>query len=194
MSFLVALFRLPTQCPFSTDCSGLALGFVCTPDCSFCLYPEPCVCASCSVMSDSLQPHGLQPARLLCPWNSPGKNIGVDSHSLLQGIFQTQRLNLSLPQCRQILHHLNHQGNPSRTIIYDLIKQLLSRCAFLKKIIIFLQNKPTHISPHSPIPFRIVKAMLFLLWVEQMSQQTLMLQEGGPLAGPETGLLSNTRK
>ena len=27
----------------------------------------------CSVMSDSLQPHGLQPARLLCPWNFPGK-------------------------------------------------------------------------------------------------------------------------
>ena len=25
----------------------------------------------------TLRPHGLQPARLLCPWNSPGKNIGV---------------------------------------------------------------------------------------------------------------------
>ena len=37
-------------------------------------------------MSDSLQP----PARLLCPWNSPGKNTGVGSHSLLLGIFQTQ--------------------------------------------------------------------------------------------------------
>ena len=30
-----------------------------------------------SVMSDSLQPHGLLLARLLCPWTSPGKNIGV---------------------------------------------------------------------------------------------------------------------
>ena len=36
-------------------------------------------------MSDSLQTHGLQPARLLCPWNSPGKNIGVGCYSLLQG-------------------------------------------------------------------------------------------------------------
>ena len=36
-----------------------------------------------SVMSDSLQPHGLQPTRLPCPWNSPGKNAGVGSHSLL---------------------------------------------------------------------------------------------------------------
>ena len=53
-------------------------------------------CASCSVMSDSLQPLGLQPTRLLCPWNSPGKNTGVDCHTLLQGIFPTQELNLRL--------------------------------------------------------------------------------------------------
>ena len=34
-----------------------------------------CVCLiSCSVMSDSLQPHGLQPTRLLCLWNFPVKN------------------------------------------------------------------------------------------------------------------------
>ena len=38
-------------------------------------------------MSDSLGPDGLQAARLLCPWNSPGKDIGVGSHSFLQGIF-----------------------------------------------------------------------------------------------------------
>ena len=49
-----------------------------------------CVCLSCSVMSDSLQSHELQPARLLCPWNSPDKNTKVGSHSLLQGIFPTQ--------------------------------------------------------------------------------------------------------
>ena len=31
-------------------------------------------------MSNSLRPHGLQPARLLCPWDSPGKNTGVGCH------------------------------------------------------------------------------------------------------------------
>ena len=36
-------------------------------------------------MSDSSQPYGLQPARLLCPWDSPGKNIRVGCHALLQG-------------------------------------------------------------------------------------------------------------
>ena len=41
-----------------------------------------------SVMSDLLWPRGLQPARLLCPWESPGKHTGVGSHALLQGIFQ----------------------------------------------------------------------------------------------------------
>ena len=28
-------------------------------------------------MSDSQQPHGLQPTRLLCPWDFPGKSTGV---------------------------------------------------------------------------------------------------------------------
>ena len=43
-----------------------------------------------SVMVDSLWPHGLWPARLLCPRNSPCKDTGVGSHSVLQGIFPTQ--------------------------------------------------------------------------------------------------------
>ena len=46
-------------------------------------------------MSDSLQPPELYPARLLCPWNSPGKNTALGSHSLLQGIFPTQGLTRS---------------------------------------------------------------------------------------------------
>ena len=44
---------------------------------------------NCSVMSNSLQPHGLRPPRLLCPWDSPGKNTGVGCRALLQGIFPT---------------------------------------------------------------------------------------------------------
>ena len=38
------------------------------------------------VVSDSLKPHGLQLARLLCPWDSPGKNTAVGGHALLQGL------------------------------------------------------------------------------------------------------------
>ena len=49
------------------------------------------------------------PARLLYPCNSPGKNTGVGCQFLLQGIFPTQDSNWSLPQCRQILYHLSHR-------------------------------------------------------------------------------------
>ena len=54
--------------------------------------------------------------QLLCPWNSPGKNIGVGCPALLQGIFLTQGLNPGLLHCRQILYHLSHQGSPIYSI------------------------------------------------------------------------------
>ena len=41
-------------------------------------------CQVASVVSDSVRPHGLQPTRLLRPWDSPGKNTGVGCHFLLQ--------------------------------------------------------------------------------------------------------------
>jgi len=52
------------------------------------------------------------PPRLLCPWNSPGKNTGVGFHSFLWGIFLTQGSNPSLPHCRQILYHLSYREEP----------------------------------------------------------------------------------
>ena len=58
-----------------------------------------------------LRPHGLQPTRLLWPWNSPGKNTWVGCHFLLQGIFPTQESSPSLLHCRQILHHVSHKRN-----------------------------------------------------------------------------------
>ena len=41
-------------------------------------------CSVASVMSDFTRPHRWQPTRLLCPWDSPGKNTGVGCHFLLQ--------------------------------------------------------------------------------------------------------------
>ena len=60
-----------------------------------------------SVVPDSLWVHGLQPAGLLCPWDSPGKNTGVGGHFILQGIFLAQGSNLALSLGRQILYHLS---------------------------------------------------------------------------------------
>ena len=48
---------------------------------------------ACSDVPDSLQLHGLQPYKLLCPWNFPGKNTRVGCHFLLEGIFLTQGSN-----------------------------------------------------------------------------------------------------
>ena len=68
------------------------------------------------VVSDSLRPHGLQPIRLLCPWDSLGKNTGEDCCFLIQGTLLTQGLNLGLPHCRQILYCLSH----GMDVVYNL--------------------------------------------------------------------------
>ena len=80
------------------------------------------VSESCSVISNSLWPHGLYKEMdtterlnwtgLYNPWTSPGQNTGLDGLSLLQGIFPTQGLNTGLPHCRWILYPLSHKGNP----------------------------------------------------------------------------------
>ena len=65
------------------------------------MLPSVCACVlSYSLVSDSLRPCGFWPARLLCPWNSPGKNTGLGSHSR---IFPTQGSN------RCLLHLLHGQ-------------------------------------------------------------------------------------
>ena len=62
--------------------------------------PTLCDPMDCSLPGSSM--HG----------DSPGKNTGVSCHALLWGIFSTQGLNPGLPQCRQILSCLSHQGSP----------------------------------------------------------------------------------
>ena len=68
---------------------------------------ESRVSGSCSVVSDSLRPHGPY-----SPWSSLGQNTGVGSLSLLQGIFPTKGLNRGLLHCRLILYQLSYQGSP----------------------------------------------------------------------------------
>ena len=72
-------------------------------------------------------------------WNSPGKNTGVGSHFLLQGIFPTQGSNPGLLHCKQILYHLSHQGSPPSNLeglipprsSMNLIMHITSPNAFL---------------------------------------------------------------
>ena len=60
----------------------------CDKWCGSCMHAKSCL---------TLGPHGLLPARILCPWDFPGKNTGEGYHALLQGIFPTQGLNPPSP-------------------------------------------------------------------------------------------------
>ena len=68
-----------------------------------------CVCMLVPQSRPTLTPQGLKPARVLCPWVSPGNNTGVGCHALLQGSFPTQGSNPGLLYCKQIIYRLNYQ-------------------------------------------------------------------------------------
>ena len=74
-----------------------------TPQVGFCWVRR------CSVASNSLPQIGLQPVRLLCPWDFSGKNTGVGCQFLLQAIFLIQGSNPGLLLCRWILYYLSKQ-------------------------------------------------------------------------------------
>ena len=66
--------------------------------------PKVKVAQSCPTLCDPMDSYS--------PWNSPGQNTGVGSHSLLQGILPTQGSNPGLPHCRRILYQLSHKEGP----------------------------------------------------------------------------------
>ena len=77
---------------------------------------------------------------LLCPWDFPGKNIGVGCHFLLQRIFPTQRPNPNLLHWQADSLPLSHQGSPSHNL---LIKHAIIYLFFPKDI-----NKSIHTLEH----------------------------------------------
>ena len=80
---------------------------------------------SCPVLCLTLfDPAVCGPSGASVRGDSPGKNTGVDSCALLQGVFPTQWSNPGLPHCRQILYHLSHQGSPR---ILELVSYPFSR-------------------------------------------------------------------
>ena len=101
------------------------------------------LCCCCSVAKYSLtllQPHDLQPARLLCPLHFPGKNTGVGCHFLLKGIFLTQKSNPHLLHWQADSLLLSHQRNPPLKVQFT--KQ--DCCLFFITIILY---------PCYPTPF-----------------------------------------
>ena len=89
-----------------------------------------CTCAPvlhCSIMSDSSWPNGLLPTSLLCPWDSPGKNTGVDCHALLQEIFPTQGSNPRSPALQQDFLPSELLGKP-HSILYCTAHKSTTTC------------------------------------------------------------------
>ena len=108
-----------------------------------------------SVLSDSVGPCGLQPTKLFCLWDSPGKNTGVGSHSLLQGIFPTQKSNPGLPYCRWICYWLSHQGNldaslrPLRILLASPLPPAKGWSSFHCKLWLASENALDSAFPHA---------------------------------------------
>ena len=93
-----------------------------------------CERESPSVVSNSLQPHGLY-----SPWNSPGQNTGIGSCFLLPGIFPTQGSNRGLLHCR-ILYQLSHEGGPLYIVLFIMFYYLCSKgFALLKTFCKYLE-------------------------------------------------------
>ena len=91
-------------------------------------------------MSNTLSPHGL-----LCSWGSPGKNSGVDCHFLLQVIFLSQRSNLGLRHCRQILYNLSYR----EVLVIPSLTFLLNCC-------LYANSYTTVLQPHGLWPTRLL--------------------------------------
>ena len=63
-------------------------------------------------MSDSLQPHGLQPTRLLCSWDSPSKNTGVHCHFPASGDLLDPGIKPTSPALAGIFFTTEPPGKP----------------------------------------------------------------------------------
>ena len=114
--------------------------------------PQHVCVPSHSVMSDSLRLHRLQAARLLCPWDFPGKNTEEGCHFVLQGASSIPR-EVSCISCigRWILYHQCHLGSPDSsegTGIQSLRTYKLSTRdgrGWSKHILVFLSIEETRV-------------------------------------------------
>ena len=111
-------------------------------------------------MSGSLRPHGLEPTRLLHPWNFAGKSTGVGCHFFLQGIFPTQGSNPGLPHRRQTFYHLSHLGS-LQTLLHTSKNLLSISVSYLFSVLFSLLQSIVQSS--SPKSCEIVENKLILI-------------------------------
>ena len=164
-----------------------------TPTCPCSRYTE----LSRSVIPKSLRPHGLQPTRLLCPWDFPGKNTGVGCRFCLQGIFRTQGWNsyllhwqagsLSLRNCGGT-SYLSHE----KAVFYS--NTLRSKCLTCVKSNEIFSTSFLNINGQPALPdiweesptrseaikkeFKRTEKMLGVGWVEGIERKKMRIVDG----------------
>ena len=109
LEWVAISFSSAWKCRCQIPCTWISCPpYPCTTD-----WMPHCAMLSHSVVSNSLQPHGLHcsPQGSSVHGGSLGKNTGVGCHAFLQGFFPIQRLNPGLPHCRWILYRLSYQGS-----------------------------------------------------------------------------------
>ena len=124
-------------------------------------------------MSDSVRPHGLQPTRLLHPWDSPSKNTGVGCHFLLQCMKVESEsevtqscltlrdpMDCSLPG---LLHPWDFPGNSTGVGCHCLLLNMAWMYVYLELIHAVVQQKPTqHCKATIPLLTILKKKNFFL--------------------------------
>ena len=103
------------------------------------------MCVLISVVSDSLRPHGPQPARLFCPWDSPGKYTGVGCQALLLGTFLTEESSphLTRSPAQQVGSLLLVPPRKPKT--YSLSDFQICNSVFLPRVIVWYITSPVFI-------------------------------------------------
>ena len=143
------------------------------------------VSVSCSVVSNPLRPHGLQPTRLLCSWDSPGKNTGAGSHSLLQVTGQGNKQKIG-----------DKQRKENYTKIYNAAFMHLYKTAYEKNLLL-CAKKPHVCTPPSftPRDFLLTfiphflhsssRVIQFRQEKQEDSKEEVIPYRSGPLNSPE---------
>ena len=116
-----------------------------------------------SVVTNSLRPHGLQPARLLCPWDFPGKNTGVGCCFLLSWNFPTQRWNLHLLHGQADCLPLSHLGSSEgASFAFPIL--------FSSQISLKISSECFPCQPYSGAPLSMdnlgVLSLVFKMWLQ----------------------------
>ena len=120
------------------------------------------------------------------PWNFPGKNIGVGSHSFLQGILLTQGLNPGLLHCRRIPYRVSHQRSPINTCTHAHINIYLSNDSMLREFTSSHTDRKNQCFKYRGAFFKI-RAGFFISLTNPISKTVikLLLKEAGQIERQE---------